>query len=103
MIQEPEFRKKVESGKGFCLRHFAELLEKAEGRLPGKYQEWFYETVFSVMEENLVRVKEDLDWLVAKYDYRNAGKPWGNSQNALPRAMQKLQGIYPADEPFREK
>ena len=55
------------------------------------------------MKDNLVRVKEDLDWLIAKYDYRNAGKPWGNSQDALPRAMQKLQSIHPADGPFREK
>lgn len=102
LIQDPEFRKKVESGKGFCLRHFAQLLEKAEGRLPGKHQAWFYETVFSVMEENLVRVKGDLDWLVAKYDYRNAGADWKNSRDALPRTMQKLQGIYPADPPYKK-
>ena len=56
-----------------------------------------------LMEENLFRVKGDLDWLVAKYDYRNASKPWGTAKDALPRAMQKLQGIYPTDEPYRDK
>lgn len=37
------------------------------------------------------------------YDYRNAGAPWGNSQDALPRSMQKLQGLYPSDPPYKEK
>ena len=53
------------------------------------------------MEENLVRVKEDLDWLIAKYDYRNASQPWKNSQDALKRAMQKVEGVYPADPPYK--
>ena len=103
LLKEPDFRQKVASAKGFCLRHFARLLRDAETQLPNTQRQWFQDTVFPLMKENLLRVKEDLDWLIAKYDYRNAGKPWGNSQDALPRAMQKLQGIYPADGPFREK
>ena len=55
------------------------------------------------MLENLARVKGDLDWMIAKYDYRNASKPWGNSQDALQRSMQKLEGIYPADAPYKDK
>ncbi len=101
LVKDTQFRKKVEGTKGFCLRHFSRLLQMAETELPNSQREWFYPTVFSLMEENLVRVKEDLDWLVAKYDYRNAGKPWGNSQDALQRTMQKLEGIYPADPPYK--
>lgn len=103
LIRDEAFRKKVESSKGFCLRHFSRLLEMAETHLPAGQREWFYATVFPLMEKNLVRVKEDLDWLVAKYDYRNAGKPWGNSQDALQRAMQKLEGLYPADPPYKNE
>ena len=103
LLREEEFRKKVEHSKGFCLRHFARLLETAEEKLPGAQQEWFYRTVFSLMEENLVRVKQDLDWLVAKYDYRNASAPWGNARDALPRAMEKLEGVHPADPPYRNE
>ena len=55
------------------------------------------------MEENLYRVKGDLDWLVAKYDYRNAGKPWGEAKDALQRTMQKLEGVYPADAPYKNE
>ena len=103
LIKDEEFRKKVENSKGFCLRHFARLLEMAEESLPNGQREWFYSTVLARMEENLFRVKADLDWLVSKYDYRNTGKPWGNAADALQRTMQKLEGIYPADAPYKSK
>ena len=102
LAKEPEFRSKVENSKGFCLRHFGELLAAAEERLPNGQYEWFYSTVFPLMEQHLVRVKEDLDWLIAKFDYRNASAPWKNSQDALKRAMQKLEGSYPADQPYKQ-
>ena len=103
LTKDAQFRQKVEGTKGFCLRHFSRLLQMAETELPNAQREWFYPTVFSLMEENLVRVKGDLDWLVAKYDYRNAGKPWGNSQDSLQRTMQKLVGIYPADATYKNE
>jgi len=103
LIKDPEFRAVVESGKGFCMHHFAQLLEKAEQQLPNAHRDWFYGTVLPLMQENLARVQEDLDWFVQKFDYRNAGADWKNSRDAVSRAMQKLQGIYPADPPFKEK
>lgn len=101
LVKDPEFREKVERSKGFCLGHFARLLKLSEEQLPQGQREWFYGKVIPLMEENLVRVKEDLDWLIAKYDYRNAGADWKNSRDALQRAMQKLEGIYPADQPYK--
>lgn len=101
LLKEPEFRAKVEHSKGFCMRHFAQLLETAETELKNGQREWFYSAVFSLMEDNLIRVKEDLDWLIAKYDYRNAGADWKNSRDALPRTMQKLRGINPSDPVYK--
>lgn len=103
LLKEPEFRQRVEASKGFCLRHFARLLEIAEEALPNGQRDWFYPTVFSLTERNLLRVKEDLDWLIAKYDYRNAGTDWKNSRDALQRTMQKLEGVYPADPPYKSE
>ena len=103
LIKDKEFRQKVEGCKGFCMRHFARLLQEAETYLPDSQREWFYPTVYHLTSQNLERVKEELDWFVAKYDYRNASAPWGNSRDALPRTMQKLQGIYPSDPPYKEK
>lgn len=102
LLKEPEFRTKVENCKGFCLHHFAQLLAAAEKDLPAAHYEWFYKTVFDLMDEHLVRVKEDLDWFVAKHDYRNTSAPWNNAQDAVPRTMQKLEGGYPADPTYRK-
>lgn len=102
LLTEPEFRKYAEESKGFCLRHFARLLQEADSQLPHKYAQWFYPTVYGVMQANLARVKADLDLLIAKHDYRNASLDWGNSRDSVPRAMQKLAGIYPADAPYRK-
>lgn len=102
LLKEKEFREKVEHSKGFCLRHFSQMMEKAETGLPNAQREWFYPAVLELMEKNLIRVKEDLDWLIAKYDYRNAGADWKNSKDALSRSMQKVQGLYPTDPPYRK-
>lgn len=102
MIKEDEFRAKVISSKGFCFRHFAEIMDIAPEKVPAKQAEWFYSAMKMVMEQQAVRVKEDLDWFIAKFDYRNAHEPWKNSKDALSRAAQKLQGFYPADPVYKK-
>lgn len=103
MLRDEEFRARVEHSKGFCLRHFPQMLKQAEKKLPNSQRDWFYPAVFRVMEENLTRVKGDLDWFVAKFDYRNASADWKNSKDAVSRAMQKLEGVYPADPPYKKE
>ena len=103
MTKDPEFREKVASSKGFCLQHFANLMDLAQTELPNGQRQWFYDTIPTVTQKNLLRVKEDLDWLIAKYDYRNAGAPWNNARDALPRAMEKVQGSHPADPPYKNE
>lgn len=102
LTKEPEFREMVENSKGFCFVHFQTLLEQAPQHLPASQARWFYPTLYRVMEENLVRVKGDLDHLIAKYDHRNSGLPWGNAKDALQRTMQKLSGVSPAEPPYRK-
>ena len=103
LIKEGEFRAKVENSKGFCMRHFLALMEKAPTELPNSQIQWFYDTVFPLMRANLSRVKDDLDWFIEKFDYRNASADWKNSRDAVSRTMQKLQGIYPADAPYKSE
>lgn len=103
LLKEAEFRQKVEHSKGFCLRHFAKMLDMAEEKVPSAQKAWFSSTVIPLTQKHLDRVKEDLDWLVAKYDYRNADADWRNSKDALQRSMQKLAGIYPADPPYKNE
>ena len=101
LLKEPEFREKVAHSKGFCMRHFAKVLELAREDLPNNQREWFYATVIPLARENLVRVKEDLDHFVEMFDYRSAGSDWRNSKDAVERTMQKLRGGYPADKVYR--
>ena len=103
LIKDQEFRSKVENSKGFCMRHFLALMEKATTELPNSQIDWFYDTVFTLMRANLARVKGDLDWFVDKFDYRNSAADWKNSRDAVSRTMQKLQGIYPADPPYKSE
>ena len=103
MLKDGEFRSLVESGKGFCMCHFARLLEAAREQLPNAHRAWFYKTMLPLMRDNLARVQGDLDWFIQKFDYRNAGADWKNSRDAVSRAMQKLRGIHPADPPYKEK
>ena len=102
LTKEAEFRQMVENSKGFCFVHFQKLLALAPEHLPASQESWFYDTVYRVMEDNLHRVKQDLDHLIRKFDYRNSNLPWGNAKDALQRTMQKVAGIYPADPPYRK-
>ena len=56
--------------------------------------------IFPMMEQNMQRLSDDLDWFCDKFDYRNKDADWRTSKDALPRGMQKAAGGYPADEPY---
>ena len=61
------------------------------------------ELLCGLMERELARIQEDIDWFVEKYDYRNKDADWKNSKDAVPRTMQKITGGYPADPVFKQK
>lgn len=103
MLRDKDFQNTFASSKGVCLRHFGTLLEKAPEELPEKLQGWFYDTAYQITLENFCRVKEDLDWFIDKHDYRNAGADWKNARDALSRSMEKIQGLHPADPPYKMK
>lgn len=91
--KESDFRQKLAGCKGFCNEHYALLYEQASQQLSGKYFNEFIEMLNSVYLENLKRVRDDLEWFIDKFDYRNADAPWKNSQDALPRTLLKTNGV----------
>jgi len=101
--KEPEFAEKIQSGKGFCLPHFGDICEAAEGRIKEKDKKDFYNMLFTLMKENIDRLYEDDAWLIEKFDYRNKDADWKNSKDALQNCMQKLKGGYPADPVYKQK
>lgn len=100
---EPEFIELVKRGKGFCLPHFAEILDAAPMYLDDKEQKELRRILFPQMEQNLERIIDDVEWFRVKFDYRYRDADWKNSKDAVQRAMQKMGGGYPADEPYQVK
>lgn len=101
--KDTTFLEKIKSSKGFCLHHFGDLCEAAEQKLSAKEKTEFYPMIFSLMEEHMQRLSEDVSWFVEKFDYRNKDADWKNSKDAIQRGMQKLKGGYPADSPYQQQ
>ena len=99
--KDEEFKKKILQGKGFCLTHFGDLIEGAEGKIQGRDKDDFYKEIFDLMSRNMDRLQEDVSWLVEKFDYRNQEADWKNSKDAVQRGMQKLKGGYHADPVYK--
>jgi len=89
---ESEFRRAFESSKGFCIPHYARLLALTPDHLNGRDECEFIASLTALQMKNLARVEEELTWFTQKFDYRNKDKPWGNSQDAVERAILKLRG-----------
>ena len=89
---ESEFKKAFDESKGVCLKHYAELRAAAPKHLSGKDLDSFLSSLDRIETENLERIEKELEWFTLKFDYRNKDKPWGNSQDAVERAINKLRG-----------
>lgn len=89
---ESDFKKAVAESKGFCLDHYAQILKEAPKHLSGKELKDFIDVVTKLELDNLNRVEKDLEWFTLKFDYRNRDKPWGNSQDAVERSVNKMRG-----------
>ena len=87
-----EFKAMFDGSKGFCLPHLALVLEMAEKTLSGEALRAFKAAVSAVERPNLKRIEGELEWFTLKFDYRNTDKPWGNSRDAVERAINKLMG-----------
>lgn len=100
---DSDFRRKFEDCKGFCIPHFGDLCQEANEKLSGNEVADFYPTIFRIMQENMHRLQDDVDWMVEKFDYRNQDADWKTSKDAIQRGMQKLKGGYPADPAYQQR
>ena len=90
---EPPFVQALLSGKGFCLPHFFEMLRAAQHELHGVALAQFQQQITDLELDNLRRTAKDIEWFTLKFDYRNQDKPWGTSEDAVERTINKLRGI----------
>jgi len=88
---EPDFKEVFDKKKGFCTKHFEQVIKGINGELKGKTRVEFLEVIFEMQLTNLRRLQEEVKWFTDKSDYRNNDKPWGNSKDAVQRCIEKLR------------
>ncbi|MDR1687155.1 MAG: DUF6062 family protein [Clostridiales bacterium] len=91
--KDSDIKNIVKKSKGFCLNHYAVLLQTGEAKLaPADFNE-FLDITVPLQIENFQTLEDDLDWFIKKYDYRFVNEPWKNSKDALPRTLKKIQSV----------
>lgn len=88
--REKTFYKTLISSKGFCLHHYSELLRYSNSA--GFMKNEYVKILSGVQKRNVERLKGELKDFCDKHDYRNALKPLGTAETALPRMREKLYG-----------
>lgn len=88
--REKEFFKTLISCKGFCMHHYAELLNYS--KCAGFVAKEYVSLISGVQKRNVERLRQELKKFCDKHDYRNALEPMGTSETALPRVRVKLYG-----------
>lgn len=89
---DSDFRKLFEACRGFCIPHWGSQLKACKGALITKKQIEFINKLNEIEKKSLSELEKDLEWFTRKFDYRNTDKPWGNSKDALPRAINTIEG-----------
>ncbi|MDC7234828.1 MAG: DUF6062 family protein [Spirochaetales bacterium] len=89
---EEGFREFMKNTKGFCIPHENALLLMAEEILKSSEQESFYADVKELQQKNFERLEEEINWFTQKFKAENNSKPWGSSEDAHYRVIQKLTG-----------
>ena len=100
---DTEFRNRFESSLGVCLPHTADLVRVATDELSPKETADFIHALMALEKKNMDRMQEDISWFIKKFDYRFQNEPWKNSQDAVPRTVNKLRGWCVGDEPNPEE
>lgn len=96
---ETRFQKEFLASKGLCIPDAALLMDMAPELLKGEALVAFQQALLDSLKAQLSRVEEELKWFTLKFDYRNQDKPWGNSRDALERAVLKLRGWAVGTDP----
>ena len=85
------FARRLSEGKGFCLPHFAALLDAAE-EMPASARGAFFEALLGAERRALRRLEGDLRRFADSFDYRQSGPPDGAATASVRLAADKLRG-----------
>lgn len=91
---EPEFRTLYSEQTHICLPHYSFILAAAQ-KMPRKNFQPFAAETKRLAKNYLDTVKADTTHFCRMFDYRNAGGDWGNSRDAIERAITYLTSREP--------
>lgn len=91
--KEREFAAVFAEKKGFCQKHFRQLLERAAQHLSSRQRRVFITQVTEKQLANLERIQSEVHRFTEKMSYHNEDLPWDNARDALIRGIKKLAGI----------
>lgn len=88
---DEEFPAKLRAQPYFCLPHYRQLLAVGQKRLGKKKNPEFAAACGKVVDTYLTALQGDVSWFCKKFDYRFQDEPWGNSKDAVERAIRFLR------------
>ena len=93
--KEPDFKERIQSGKGFCLRHFAGLLSSMDK--VGIKKETFAAELLELEQKVFQTMKEDVHGFVKQFDYRSDKENWQGKKDAHLLCAKRLSGSFERD------
>ena len=101
--KDPDFRKLYREQDHICLTHYGAVMEAAQ-KLPKKEFAEFYTVTTRLAKQYLETVTGDVSHFCQMFDYRSVGGDWGNSVDAVERAITWLTTRQPiTDQDSGEK
>lgn len=91
-FEDGQFRQAFSAKRNHCLKHIAFLLRGAAKYLSQNQAAEFVSELILQHSLALGEMVDDVEWFTLKFDYRNKEKPWGNSKDAVIRAIAMLSG-----------
>lgn len=86
---EREFRQLFEEQEALCLPHFSLLIDTAEKTMNKKNRPDFGKAAAALAQNYCAELRGDVSHFCKMFDYRNNGEgaDWGNSKDAVERAI----------------
>ncbi len=79
------------------------MITQASNNLSGQTLDDYLAETNRIYLDNMERVTSELEWFIDKFDYRHKDEPWGNSKDALPRAVVKTNTVEGNRTDFKKK
>lgn len=90
---QPEFRQKFASKKGFCIPHFAKLLDFASKGLSAEDFKEFYHTIVNMQEKHIDKIYEDVSAFTRLFDHASDKKATDEVKNSTKNSIQLASGL----------